>query len=115
MNEIAQKKIYNFIDEYFSSNINYTHGMDDYGNDDPNGIYFYSGDFDEKEDICHWYGENYWDNNKKGIELKKLSPILILSSPIKEVFDKMFGNYWEEPFILWFKNKFNLEVKTIGD
>lgn len=115
MNEKIGKKIYNFIDEYFSSDINYIHGTDDYGNDDPDRVSFYSNDFDDNDFAFYWYGENYWAETKQGMELKRLSPIVILSDNKRELLDGMFGDAWKKPFMIWFKNKFGFDVKSIGD
>ena len=76
---------------------------------------------DDYEPIMKIYLSNYWyDGSEKGIEMINKSPILVLDTYYREIFEGMFGeSLWKEPLLLWFKYNVQdsldkkIEIKTV--
>lgn len=107
---------------YDFDNINVEYGYDDYGNEDDNSIHFYVGDYDydDSETVFRWYSEDYWcgDNPEDyGWDCKQMkdkSPLLQFENSNNLIaLNGYFGDKWKQPFIQLFKDKFNIDIKTI--
>ena len=123
---ITESKLYQAVIDYLNDvydidNIHSTYGIDDWGNEVDYAMSFYQGDYEEDDNLFMWYDVDYWksdemdhqdeDNLKKWIEE---SPILSFNDT--DTFNTLngyFGDKWYQPFKDWFKEHFDLPIKTI--
>ena len=113
--------IYNYIEDTFDvSNIDYFHPTtwnDDEYDDEENPYireYFYhiyEGNYDEDGVAFVYIEEEYYSDDESTNSFREKAPILIVND--YEKLTNMFGNYWIEPMKEWFKDNFDLPVKTI--
>jgi hypothetical protein len=69
----------------------------------------------EDYQIMNWYGVGYWDDNEQGrIMNTTKAPYLDIDRDYLELLNVLFGSKWKGPFKIWFEDRFNLKVKTIG-
>jgi hypothetical protein len=122
---ITEGRLNNAIIEYLNelynvADINWVNPYqydDDTGEEweDNNIIDFYKGDYDGPydSDFCfRWIGPEYY--SKEGpIALYKMSPILEVHENEGNTLNSYFGDKWRELFKKWFKENFELPIKTI--
>ena len=112
-----EENILYYINEIFDVNdINWTHRLDydddGYEYEDENQIVFYVGDYEGEDEGCfYWYSCDYFDANSKAKDL--LCPMVSVEVKYKKQLDGYFGDLWHEPFRKWFKEHFELDVKTV--
>jgi hypothetical protein len=69
----------------------------------------------EDYQIMNWYGVGHWDDNEQGrIMNTTKTPYLDIDRDYLELLNVLFGSKWKGPFKIWFEDRFNLKVKTIG-
>lgn len=123
---ITESKLHQAVIDYLNeiydiNNFHWTPGIDDWGNEVDYAMSFYQGDYDEDDTVFMWYDVDYWksdemehqneENLKEWIEQ---SPILSFNDT--DTFNTLngyFGDKWHQPFKDWFKEHFDLPIKTI--
>jgi hypothetical protein len=112
-----EKNILYYIDELFDvTNIHFTNPLeydDETGEEfeDSNRLQFYIGDYNGEDEGCFfWYDCDYFNPNSPASEK---CPIVSVENEYKNQLDGYFGNMWHGPFKKWFKEHFELPVKTI--
>jgi hypothetical protein len=84
--------------------------------EDTSEMSFYYGDYYAYDIIFHWYDKNYWDENPDNyITYTSNSPIVMIDDPYHSNLNNLFGNLWYKPFKEWFKDNFELSVKSVID
>jgi hypothetical protein len=112
-----EENILYYINEIFDVNdINWTHRLDydddGYEYEDENQIVFYVGDYEGEDEGCfYWYSCDYFNTNSKAKDL--LCPMVSVEVKYKKQLDGYFGDLWHEPFRKWFKEHFELPIKTV--
>jgi hypothetical protein len=71
----------------------------------------YDGDYDENGMLFVYIVKEYYGDQPSSQSFINQTPILIVND--YGTLESMFGEYWKDPFKKWFKNKFELPVKTI--
>jgi hypothetical protein len=106
-----------YLDEMFDVNdIHWTNPLeDDYDTgeewEDENRVIFYIGDYNGEDDGCfYWYDCNYFTPNSPA---SKKCPTVSVEIQYENQLNAYFGDLWREPFKKWFKQHFELPVKTI--
>jgi len=112
-----EENILHYINELFDVNdINWTNPIED---DDETGeeweddsrVVFYVGDYEGEDGGCfYWYACDYFNPNSPA-SIK--CPMFSVELEYKKQLDGYFGDFWHEPFKKWFKEHFELPVKTI--
>jgi hypothetical protein len=110
-----EETILTYINSLFNpEEINYTNPYipyDEYGNEDSKVIEFYFGDYFDGDDICfRWYDCTYFN---PGSPASEICPTVSLEPNYERTLNGYFGDLWKEPFKKWFKQHFELPVKTI--
>ena len=84
--------------------------------EDTSAMEFYYRDYLDDDTIFHWYDKSYWDENPDNyIKFTSNSPIVVIDEPYHSNLNNLFGNMWYKPFKEWFKENFQVSVKTIMD
>lgn len=69
----------------------------------------------EDYQIMNWYGVGYWGDTDQGrIMNNTKAPYLDIDNDYLMLLKSIFGSKWREPFKIWFEDRFDLKVKTIG-
>ena len=111
-----ESAIMDYFDELFDvSNINSTNPYDydeDTGEEgeDENRVEFYIGDYGDEETCFRWYDCGYF---KQDSHAQKICPTVTVESPYDIKLNGLFGDLWHEPFQKWFKENFDLPIKTV--
>ena len=111
-----EENILHYINELFDVNdINWTprveYDDDGFENEDENQMVFYVGDYEGEDEGCfYWYGCDYFNPNSPASEK---CPIVSVELKYKKQLDGYFGDLWHKPFKKWFKEHFELPVKTV--
>ena len=112
-----EESILYYINELFDVNdINWTYPLaydDETGEewDDNSRIVFYIGDYNGEDEGCfYWYACDYFTPHSTA---SRNCPIVTVENEYKNQLDGYFGNMWHGPFKKWFKEHFELPVKTI--
>jgi len=102
-------------------NINWIYGTQ-YDNEtgrsyeDTSAMEFYYGDYYDEDIVFRWYDTSYWDENPDNyIKYTSNSPIVFIDEPYQSNLNNLFGNMWYKPFKEWFKENFELSVKSVID
>jgi hypothetical protein len=109
------------IDKMFSvEDIHWTHPYeyDEEGNEyeDSNAIEFYYNDYGDDETVFRWYDKNYWGEGSVSFyAYRENSPLIEVENQFSTTLNGLFGDKWYEPFKEWFRENFNMEVKSITD
>jgi hypothetical protein len=113
-----EEYILHYINQLFDVNdINWTNPIEDDDEtgeewDDDNRVVFYVGDYEGEDGGCfYWYACDYFNPNNL---YSKKCPMVTIELEYKKQLDGYFGDLWHEPFKKWFKEHFELPVKTIG-
>lgn len=106
-----------FDNMFDTDDINWTHPYESFEDgtegEDGNRMEFYSGNYGDDYPLFRWYGKDYWDKDDK--HNRDLSPMIELEDlNLQNNLMKVFGESWKDPFMDWFKNNFNVEVKHIS-
>ena len=89
--------------------------------EDPTRVIFYYGDYSDEDTLFYWYDKGYWGQDYSGHNSdnfslhKSNSPMLVIEEPYHSRLNGLFGNKWYKPFKIWFKENFELSVKTLVD
>jgi len=112
-----EQTIINYLDELFDvDNIN---SLNPYEYDDETGeeydddtrVEFYIGDYEDGDnDIFKWYDCEYFYEDS---EPRNRCPLVVIEHPYDNTLVGYFGDKWEGPFKKWFKENFDLPVKTV--
>jgi len=112
-----EEHILHYINKLFDVNdINWTNPIEDDDEtgeewEDDNRVVFYVGDYEGEDGGCfYWYACDYFNPNSPA---SKKCPMVSVELEYKKQLDGYFGNLWHEPFKKWFKEHFELPVKTI--
>jgi hypothetical protein len=112
-----EESIIHYINELFDVNdINWTNPLeDDYETgeewEDENRVVFYIGDYNGEDEGCfYWYACDYFNPNSPASEK---CPMVSVEVRYEKQLNAYFGDLWKEPFKKWFKEHFELPVKTI--
>jgi hypothetical protein len=112
-----EESILYYIDELFDiTDINWTNPPEydeETGEewDDDNRVVFYIGDYEGEDEGCfYWYACDYFDPNSPASEK---CPMVSVEVQYEKQLNAYFGDLWKEPFKKWFKEHFELPVKTI--
>ena len=112
-----EENILHYINELFDvDDINWTNPIeqdDETGEewDDNNRVVFYVGDYEGEDEGCfYWYACDYFNPNSPA---GKKCPMVSIELEYKKQLDGYFGDLWHGPFKKWFKEHFELPVKTI--
>ena len=112
-----EESILYYIDKLFDiTDINWTHPLDydlETGEewDDDNRVVFYIGDYEGEDEGCfYWYSCDYFNPNSPASEK---CPMVSVEVQYEKQLNAYFGDLWKEPFKKWFKEHFDLPVKTI--
>jgi hypothetical protein len=112
-----EESILYYIDELFDVNdINWTYPLeydDETGEewDDNNRVVFYIGDYNGEDEGCfYWYACDYFTPHSTA---SRNCPIVTVENENKKQLDVYFGDLWHGPFKKWFKEHFELPVKTV--
>ena len=122
---IKESKLFNAIYKYIDGSYNVdkidffnpeTYDEDkEKDTENPHIIEFYNkeydGDYDENGMLFVYIVKEYYKDEPSSKSFINQTPILIVND--YGTLDSMFGEYWKDPFKKWFKNKFELPVKTI--
>ena len=122
---IKESKLFNFIYQYIDGSYDVdkidffnpeTYDEDEETDtENPHIIEFYNkeydGDYDENGMLFVYIVKEYYKDEPSSQSFINQTPILIVND--YGTLDSMFGEYWKDPFKKWFKNKFELPVKTI--
>ena len=114
-----EESILYYIDELFDiTDINWTNPPEydeETGEewDDDNRVVFYIGDYEGEDEGCfYWYACDYFDPNSPASEK---CPMVSVEVQYEKQLNAYFGDLWKEPFKKWFKEHFELPVKTIDN
>lgn len=108
--------IYNYFDTLFDvANINWSYPYeydDETGeeSEDTNRIEFYKGDFSDEDVVFRWTDCDYF---REGSHARSICPTVNVEYAYEKVLNGYFSNFWQEPFKEWFKNNFELPIKTV--
>jgi hypothetical protein len=83
--------------------------------EDNNIIDFYKGDYDGPYDsnfLFRWYDPQYY-SERGPVELYEIAPIIEVYDEQGKTLNSYFGDRWKEPFKIWFKENFQLPIKTV--
>ena len=112
-----EENILHYINEIFDVNdIHSTNPLeydDETGEEweDENRVVFYIGDYEGEDEGCfYWYDCEYFTPNSP---VSEKCPMVSVEIEHKKQLDGYFGNLWHGPFKKWFKEHFELPVKTI--
>ena len=112
-----EESILYYINELFDvNNINLTNPIEDDDEtgeewDDENRVVFYIGDYEGEDEGCfYWYACDYFNPNSPASEK---CPMVSVEVQYEKQLNAYFGDLWKEPFKKWFKEHFELPVKTI--
>jgi hypothetical protein len=111
-----EENILHYINELFDVNdINWTprveYDDDGFEYEDENQMVFYVGDYEGEDEGCfYWYACDYFNPNSPASEK---CPIVSVELKYKKQLDGYFGDLWHGPFKKWFKEHFELPVKTV--
>lgn len=112
-----EENILHYINQLFDVNdINWTNPIEDDDEtgeewEDDNRVVFYVGDYEGDDGGCfYWYACDYFNPNSPA---SKNCPMVSVELEYKKQLDGYFGDLWHEPFKKWFKEHFELPVKTI--
>jgi hypothetical protein len=112
-----EESILYYINELFDvNNINLTNPIEDDDEtgeewDDENRVVFYIGDYEGEDEGCfYWYACDYFNPNSPASEK---CPMVSVEVQYEKQLNAYFGDLWKEPFKKWFKEHFDLPVKTI--
>jgi hypothetical protein len=112
-----EEHILHYINKLFDVNdINWTNPIEDDDEtgeewEDDNRVVFYVGDYEGEDGGCfYWYACDYFNPNSPA---SKNCPMVSVELEYKKQLDGYFGDLWHEPFKKWFKEHFELPVKTI--
>ncbi|MEI7489495.1 MAG: hypothetical protein WCJ72_19175 [Chryseobacterium sp.] len=112
-----EEHILDYINKLFDVNdINWTNPIEDDDEtgeewEDDNRVVFYVGDYEGEDGGCfYWYACDYFNPNSPA---SKKCPMVSVELEYKKQLDGYFDNLWHEPFKKWFKEHFELPVKTI--
>jgi len=112
-----EESIVYYINELFDINdIHWTYPLeydDETGeeSDDTSRMIFYIGDYYGEEEGCfYWYACDYFNPNSPASEK---CPTVSVEVKYENQLNAYFGDLWKEPFKKWFKEHFELPVKTI--
>ena len=79
--------------------------------EDENRVVFYIGDYEGEDEGCfYWYDCEYFTPNSP---VSEKCPMVSVEIEHKKQLDGYFGDLWHGPFKKWFKEHFELPVKTI--
>ena len=118
LDDLIKKQLDNMFDV---SNIHWTHPLEiddetDEEYEDPNRIQFYFGDYGDDDSVFLWYDKGYWGKDSQSYNgYKSKSPIVDIEEPYLSNLNGLFGNMWYKPFKEWFKENFEVGVKTVMD
>lgn len=112
-----EESILYYINELFDvTNIHFINPLeydDETGEewDDNNRVVFYIGDYNGEDEGCfYWYACDYFTPHSTA---SRNCPIVTVENEYKNQLDGYFGNMWHGPFKKWFREHFDLPVKTI--
>jgi hypothetical protein len=112
-----EENILHYINEIFDVNdIHSTNPLeydDETGEEweDENRVVFYVGDYNGEDEGCfYWYDCEYFTPNSP---VSEKCPLVSVEIEYKKQLDGYFGDLWHGPFKKWFKEHFELPVKTI--
>ena len=112
-----EESILYYINELFD--VNNIHWTNPFGHDDEtdeewedeNRVVFYVGDYTGEDEGCfYWYACDYFNPNSPASEI---CPMVSVEVQYEKQLNAYFGDLWKEPFKKWFKEHFELPVKTI--
>ena len=112
-----EESILYYINELFD--VNNIHWTNPFGHDDEtdeewedeNRVVFYIGDYTGEDEGCfYWYACDYFNPNSPA---SKICPMVSVEVQYERQLNAYFGDLWKEPFKKWFKEHFELPVKTI--
>ena len=79
--------------------------------EDENRVVFYVGDYEGEDEGCfYWYDCDYFTPYSSA---SKKCPMVSVEVQYEKQLNAYFGDLWKEPFKKWFKEHFELPVKTI--
>jgi hypothetical protein len=118
---ITESKLENLIIEYIDKifDVNDIHSTNPLEDDDETGeewedenrVVFYIGDYNGEDEGCfYWYACDYFNPNSTASEI---CPMVSVEVQYEKQLNAYFGDLWKEPFKKWFKEHFELPVKTI--
>ena len=118
---ITESKLENLIIEYIDKifDVNDIHSTNPLEDDDETGeewedenrVVFYIGDYNGEDEGCfYWYACDYFNPNSPASEI---CPMVSVEVQYEKQLNAYFGDLWKEPFKKWFKEHFELPVKTI--
>jgi hypothetical protein len=118
---ITESKLENLIIEYIDKifDVNDIHSTNPLEDDDETGeewedenrVVFYIGDYNGEDEGCfYWYACDYFNPNSPASEI---CPMVSVDVQYEKQLNAYFGDLWKEPFKKWFKEHFELPVKTI--
>jgi hypothetical protein len=118
---ITESKLENLIIEYIDNifDVNDIHSTNPLEDDDETGeewedenrVVFYLGDYNGEDEGCfYWYACDYFNPNSPASEI---CPMVSVEAQYEKQLNAYFGDLWKEPFKKWFKEHFELPVKTI--
>jgi hypothetical protein len=109
------KIITDYFDEIFNlAEINWTHPLveDEFSEeyeDTLRTLFYYGSEFDD-DVVFRYYDKGYFREGSRG---DMESPILFIEGEPGFNLNGYFGDNWHEPFKLWFRENFGLNIKTI--
>jgi hypothetical protein len=115
----VEKAIYEYMDELFGDVMYERYYYFDKESYTDNVLEFYNKDLEDSGDYLFEYvKKEYYDEPHIGQHLKEKylsqAPMVeFLHSYTTRQLDAYFGDRWKQVFVKWFKDKFNLPVKTI--
>jgi len=119
LKESQMKKI---VVEYLNSifdtdNINWHHPYEyndetDEEYEDADRIEFYHGDYGNEDIVFRWTDCPYFNPESHA---QTICPEVVVEYPYDSWLNNFFGDTWQEIFRTWFKDNFDLPIKTVGN
>lgn len=109
------KVMTDYFDEIFNlAEINWRNPweVDDDGNEYDDTLrteFYYGSEFDD-DTVFRYYDKGFFREGSLG---DRQSPLLSIEGEPGIKLDGYFGDNWHEPFKVWFRNNFGLDIKTI--
>jgi len=113
-----EKIVMEYLDSIFDTdNINWHHPYeynDETGEEyeDADRIEFYHGDFGDEDIVFRWTDCPYFNPESRA---QTICPEVVIEYPYDTWLYNFFGDTWQETFKKWFKDNFDLPIKTVGN
>ena len=117
---IQESRLEKFIFEYFYKlfnvaeiNLRHPWEMDsdehEEYEDQTRTVFYYGNEFND-DIVFYYYDKGYFTPESR---MDENCPLIVVEDEYKNILDGYFGKNWHEPFKKWFKENFDMNIKTI--